>query len=114
MSSGGIEVMKKVIGFLFCFVMLFDLCSAFASADNSEQGLNLTDHPIMTIIDDDTLSLTHIRKFHAACTAEGIVGTFATEAKPLDDDPRIVDELKQYESEGFQVALLHSDAYLQI
>lgn len=65
---------------------------------------NLNTNPIITIIDDDTLSIEHVEKFYNACTAKGIVGTFASEMYYVENTTNLKETLQGYEDEGFEIA----------
>lgn len=60
--------------------------------------------PILTIIDDDTLSIEHVTKFYNACNANGIVGTFASEMQYVETTAGLKELLQSYEDKGFEVA----------
>ena len=68
--------------------------------------------PMLTIIDDDTLSLAHVTKVLAQARAEGIKMTMACEPYWVEQGG-FAEELRQCEREGLQVTFQVEFAHLQ-
>ena len=64
-----------------------------------------TSKTLVTIIDDDTLSLEHISKFYNMCQSANIKGTFACLTQVFATYPQVAIKLKEYERMGFQTVL---------
>ena len=62
--------------------------------------------PMITFIDDDTMSIAHVTTFHDVMVDNGITGTFATITEKLSQSQNVglTELLKSYEEEGFHVA----------
>lgn len=59
--------------------------------------------PILTIIDDDTLSLYQVDTFYAICEMMGIKGTYAVITDKLNTVDGLKERLHQYENNGYQM-----------
>lgn len=87
-----------------CCLLFLPSCSPEEEADllaDAPWGMHA---PIITLIDDDTISPESVQLFHDVCVANGIVGTYACIAERGLLYPEMFDMLHSYETEGFQVA----------
>ena len=62
--------------------------------------------PMITFIDDDTVSLEHIARYKNYCDAVGIKGCFSVLTSQLDEVDGLAEKLLEYEQDGFQ-AIIH-------
>lgn len=83
------------------------LLTAACSSDSDEADLAAEPWgmkaPIITVIDDDTLTPESVTRFHDVCRTNGIIGTYACIASRGVHDPSIFTLLHQYEAEGFHI-----------
>ena len=82
---------------------VYDLMNLVSIKQNSKHK-SPNANPILTIIDDDTLSVEHVTKFYNACVAKGIVGTFASEMHYVESVTGLKELLQGYEDDGFEIA----------
>lgn len=89
------------------------LCKILNTANNDLNRLfaRAMPSPTITLIDDDTLNLAAITKYHNSCIANGVKGGYAVLTQKLENDPQIKNLLLDYESEGFSMNI---HAYSQI
>lgn len=91
---------------------VYDLLNLVVIKRNSTHK-NPNGKPILTIIDDDTLSVEHVTKFYNACKAKSIVATFASEMQYVENTEGLKALLQSYEDDGFEVAF-HCDIQTEI
>lgn len=56
---------------------------------------------IVSFVDDDTTNEDYVRKFHDACSHNGVKGTFAVVTQKIESGAVALDTLLEYENEGF-------------
>jgi len=64
-------------------------------------------------IDDDTSNLAYVQRYHDLFEETGTVGNYAVIAHRLDDQTGLLDELLEYEIEGFGMLFHCYDQYTQ-
>ena len=72
---------------------------------NSAQLLSKNMFPILTIIDDDAISVDQVEKFTAACESVDVRGTLACLTNCWNENPLILDALKKAEEKGHNVVI---------
>lgn len=61
--------------------------------------------PVITLIDDDSSTISSCTKFHDLCVANGIVGDYAVLTIQLQRHEGLKELLKNYEKEGFHMSI---------
>lgn len=72
-------------------------------SDKKQILKNINSKPLITWVDDDTNSLTAIRKVKAICDNLGIKATFGCVTYKLDSINGLKEELLNYQNEGFNI-----------
>lgn len=86
--------------YLLCLFLLVSVTSC-----THEDGPIVPKEAIITLIDDDTLTPGSVETFHQVCVDNDIVGTYACITSRGIFYSSLFPMLREYESEGFQVAL---------
>ena len=73
--------------------------------DNGNLFENAARTPIITIIDDDTISQLQVERFYNACETNGIKGTYAVLTQRFENNVELQEMLLQYEREGHNMCL---------
>lgn len=71
---------------------------------------NATQFPMITLIDDDTPTLSSTKLYHDTLTALGVKGGFAVITSNLDSVTGLTEQLLGYEEEGFHM-VIHSNTH---